>query len=467
MGLSQEEFLEFLEYVKSPTGGNSSIGGLTLSKIGELIKEDQDIIYNSTLYQRVYPDEKYNGNRLNQTISKLNKMLNAFFIDKELKSDEVLQKTLLLKAYKSRGIENHFDSIFKKAKTQIDSESSVHSLYHRNQIFALRNDYLINKLPKITHTGLKEVFFSLEEYYVLQKLKYQIAALNEAIYFGREIPEIALQRVVYEHISPKGKPLYSVYQRAYDLMFSIVMDKGSSQDLFHELKEALFSFSNLERTEAIDLYTYSVNFCTLQIQKGYRSFALEIIELYESLLEKGFLFVNRKLPLIWYKNIVVIMCRNKQFTWVDQFIEDYRTQILFDKDEQSYFYNRAVLKFHQGDFEETYQILNPRINKFNNVHYSLDARAYYCKALFELEKFDLLENALDAMRVFIPRQGKCSNFVIEKYKSFCRHFTSFVKIYTGYPERMPEQLQNLKARIHERKDTQVAGWILEKIDSKI
>lgn len=462
--LGKKDKKQFRQYLKSPLLGNSAQGMAILDILEG--KGTMEVIEPRWFKDEMIPEspmnekkEHYIWVRLSVFMEKLQEFL-AFL---EYKGDPAAEKHYFLKACKDRGWEKFLLSGFHKAMRTLASSNGASTHRSRLELEILANDYLSTKATKDTDTRLGKVLDSLDSYFVLQKLTYACAAMNERMMWG-EGPEPALLEPVLEHAGQGEAEMpanIQAYRHAFLMLRNTLAGEPAAESHFDRLLTIMNARNQLTRNEAVDLFTYAQNFCILQIHQKNRSYFQILRELYDGMLASGLILEKGLLSPNFYKNTVVLMCRIGEFTWTKNFIEAYRHKIGDDADGLAYRYNLAVLKFHQGAYAEVVSGLYHHIHLFENIYYGIGARIYLCKALWEQREFDWLTSTLAAFRQYLYRNKGLNSTDKARYVGFVKLLRQIVGATTGYPEKRQSLLREIEAGMKAAGEMDLYPWLVE------
>lgn len=370
-----------------------------------------------------------------------------------------------------RGWEPYVSSTLGQAIKQLPDLPGSTDILGRLQLEITFNSFQSERTSDGTDTHLAEVLDHLDLYYYLQKLNYGCAALNGKLVLGVDTPLRGMETVLSGVENWEGG-LPGVV-KAYAACFSMLKDIGPKGDMgFLHLKEQLETGRDLPETEAKDLFTYALNYCTLRWYAGTPGFIEHYVALYEALLAQELLTIDGKLSKVYYKNIVALMCRlGKQdpmaLQWAEQFVEDYKDRIAGDEENLTWLYNRAVLKFQREDYSGTISLLYNEINRFEDVLFGISARVYLCRALWMQEEWEGLGANLEAFRVFLGRNREITDRDKKLYGAFVKRFRRVLRIITGNPDRKQEQLLKVRKSLEAGEETGVFLWLREVVAEQL
>jgi hypothetical protein len=210
--------------------------------------------------------------------------------------------------------------------------------------------YLEEKLRNVCH---------LTAHKILVNANYDFGLLSELLLFIENHPDVLIQNKVIA------------------LYFTILksLQDDSNPQYYLALKDMLGNLDlNLSPQDRQDLYSFSYNYCISKINKGDKAYQRELFELYQKGLAGGDLLNNSIINEWDYKNITTLGCSLKEFTWTENFIQefkdliyslDYYTNPLNQEDSQKY------INVENLSQQDTLCIVSSFLENFNNPEYGV------------------------------------------------------------------------------------------------
>lgn len=446
-----EEALDALgEYLRSPYGANSPQMVRLLSAGMEF--RDGKGIDLERLHAHLFPDRAWDAKRAKYLQLRLGQLLDHLLDHQAFQAfrqDEQARYRYRLDAAIAQGWDSYIPMIFTQALRKLPGLPGANRLHQELQLETRYNSYLSDIAASGTDTHLDQLHGALDDFFLLQKVKYGAAAANMALRTGPAKPDPLLDLVLaYLDQSPEAHKLPMAYAHALRMIRGVVPDvedKGLRH--FQGLKKFFTSGPPCDKAELLDLYTYALNFCTVRIHQGQGRFISETKWLYEQVLAESILLESGRLSAIYYKNIVTIMVRFGEFDWAEDFVETYRERIASDPAGLTYLYNKAILAFHRGDYAGTIRMLYHRINEFVNLLIGLGARIYLCRALWKQGEIDWLRSNLASFRIYLKRQKEISDMDRRIYLLYVKYFEQILKAQTARPDRSRQKLERIRTRL--------------------
>ena len=207
-----------------------------------------------------------------------------------------------------------------------------------------------------------------------------------------------------------------------------------------------------------EFYTFSINHCIRQTNRGERNLEHEVLDLYQKALEAGYLFENGILSRFTYHNIVAAALRCRELDWAEHFIPQYNGFLESAWRDSSLSFNQARLDYARNRFDSV-QLLLQKAN-YRDPLLNLAAKTLLLKTYFVLGEHDLLQSHLDAMRNYINRK-KVIGYHRSNYLNIIR-FTERMLHREPYNKQM---LDELRMEIEKEPVLTEKEWFLERLGS--
>jgi len=227
---------------------------------------------------------------------------------------------------------------------------------------------------------------------------------------------------------------------------------------FQKLKILLDQYHTcFSKTEQLDLYTFAMNYCSVQINLGRLQFYEEIFTIYKIVLEEEIIFLNGELAPGNYKNIITIGCMVREFDWVENFIQKYTGRLPKADQDNDLNYNLAKVYFFTGQYEKVIEQL--REVEYKNLVYSLSGKLMLLKTYYELQEYRALDSMMDSFRIYLHRNRIISRDVKQQYMNVLR----FVKKLGAIAPYDKKAVAKIKEQVNNCKALADKQWILQKV----
>lgn len=415
--LEPQEIQLFCHYLESPLFNPNPNGRL----LEFFSKCQQYNVWKSTLDRETFLEisqQKLSNNAFDKLISKLNDQLISFtgYLGFMAESDQSYSfglKFLAGKPLDNEEIDKKLNESKRGLRKKVRNAEYFKLSLDMNLVLALGSQ---SRVAKPKERGLHLLHEDLDAYYLIQKLRFLCASINEQhIYhhYWEQQGEVHLLNwfgSVYEQMPPLAKMYFHVY--------NILLGEGN-QYHFQTFRKLLWAWEREEDQEVADLYTYLLNYYSIQINYG----DVDILEQYNELLDEvianGLLLENGKIRPEHFKNVISVKCRLGLLTEAKQFFKDFSNRLTSSQGGAASQFTSATILFHEGEYLQTIKLVegllqNPGATKIDHF-YGLSMRCLLLKTYFEslkildLEQWDEIEEKLKgllrAFQGYIERKG--------------------------------------------------------------
>ena len=360
-----------------------------------------DLPEKTKIWQEIYPGVPFDDTEMRLLMSYLNRLLETFLLVESQASQGFQNKLQLATLYRHRGLMSHSERNMRAFEREIAQYPKRNASYftllrdyylERHETTMTLNptdvqslqvlahhtdvDYLTHRLRLIClELAQKNVYRSGEEN-PLHQLVIGIAQRSEWV----ELPGIATYLAVYHMLRyPEENSYYQSFKTIWNATEGV--------------------FSNDETRE---FYTFSINHCIRQTNRGERNLEREVFSLYQKALDGGYLFENGVLSRFTYHNIVAAALRCRELDWAEAFIPTYSEYLEASYRDSSLSFNQARLDYARNRFDSVLLLLQKA--NYRDPLLNLAAKTLLLKTYFMLGEHDLLQSHLDAMRNYIHRK---------------------------------------------------------------
>lgn len=474
--LNEKEIDQFNIFLESPLHGNNKrLSAFFEAFYAEVLQNPSPSVSPAHLFSILEPGKPFGpkeGKRINRVLNKLTTQFFQYLSLIRSQGAPLAQSVFLIEEMIERGMVKHIPRIYQKLVDEGGTRNGRIVYQSMLEVEMLMNTWKTENAGFNTDTHLQQVLDRLDRVYLLEKLKYGCAALNETI-VTKQHYETQFLGYLLEYVDQTCDEQPSViqaYYHAYKIIQNLSVPSKQDHATYHLLKSLILSADDIEPIELSDLTTYALNYCAIQIQRGNTHFFLEARELNDSLINSEALLVKGLLSPKYYKNIVAVYCRFKDYDRAEEFTEAYKDRLSYDSNGAAYLFNRSVVLFHRGSYAEVSKLLYFNLNLFRDVVFGFTARVYLCKSLYEteLEKgFVLLPSALEAFRVYLGRKESLDDSEKKNYKVFIRLFKSLIRHLTSPSHKVTGLLQAMKLKMQQSGEDRLFPWLFKKIEEQL
>lgn len=452
--LSKQDIRDIRKFLQSPYF-NQREDVINLFNVLILKKEENP--KRKEVFQKIYPQQKFDEQSLRYVMSYLMKNIKQYFAIAAIQKDDFLMQIQLIQALKHRGLEQLFEKEWSKTAKELEAQQWRNASYF-SQKYQLHWEQLEYTMIR-RRSGdfpLQTLSDELTTAYVANLLWLSCTALvHQAM--GKESLDIKLLDDVLAFIE-KGNfqqvPVVMIFYYSYK-----ALSQPEKEVYFQQFKSILQAHStDFPQAEATDIYKLGINFCIRRFNGGVEKYAKEALDLYKSGLDNGVFLQDGQLSRFTYNNITQLALRLKEWEWTKQFLEDYRNVLHYKERENTYLYNLAIYYYRRQNYDEVLDLLQK--TKFQDTLYNLDARRMMLRIYYERDAFDALESLLDSFKIYIHRLKN-----IGYHKMIYLNLIRFTKKLLYLNRADKTAIEKLKTAIQTAKVVAEREWLLEQLNT--
>ncbi len=466
--LSLADRERFQAFVHSPYFNQHQKTTELLDYIIEHLSGQADQLSRERIFEALFPGEEYQDQQIYNLLSYLKKLYQKFLAHQNLEKSPLIEQRFTLEEAFRLNQFDLLDSRAKKLEKQLQKlgyrDSEYHLTHYRLQ--SLLGYYSGRYKDRSESTNFQQMLEHLDRFYILEKLQNSCHLTANMLLLNSNYNFSFLDELLTYLDAHRAEFADDIGIQMYQTILMSLREDDQTQH-YREMKRLLNEeFSKLSPREATDLYNFSYNFCIWQINKGRKEYSKELFDLYQQALETKILLVNGLIGEWDYKNITTLGCNLGEFTWTEDFINEYREKLLPDKQENAYRYNLANLYYHKKMYQEALDIL--RYVTFTDFKYHLSAAFLQIRIHYELGNTELLLSQLDALRIYVMRNQKMTTDEKKGYNNFIRLAKKLALIRnqsdTIPRKQLQEKLQNLQEKVKKTDPVINRFWLLEETE---
>ena len=416
---------------------------------------DRDLSMEAA-FRQMFGNIPYDAQAFRYLLTDLTRLCEGFLAYKTWQEDESAKQRHLIQVYQERRLEKYYLAKSRKLHKKLLTEAPRSTHDYIQRFIFLEEQYLseLNRGRSASKYNLQEVMESLDQFYLAKKLRYSSELINRTNVYN-ESHQIFLISEILTSIQQFPELRTELIELYLKTLLTLIEKEEESH--YFSLKEGLEKqLDHLEQAELGHLYAFALNYCIKKLNSGKQAYAREIFDLFKVLVENRIIFIHGQLPTAHYKNIVAIGTRLQEFSWTEQFIDEYRNFLPESEAFNAYTYNQAYLLFAKKAYSEVMRLLS-RV-EFSDVFYQLDGKTILIKTYYELEEWDALMYLLGSFRIYIRRNKKVS----ETYRKLYLNLIYLVRMMVRYQLGEKVSLEQIQQQIEARPDVAAGSWIKAK-----
>ncbi len=374
-----------------------------------------------------------------------------------LKEKNLSYYDLLLPTLLDWDLLDHYQFSFKKANKQL-TKAIDHDYFsfYKHRFEYLQFIALEKESSRKVDLNINAASDSLDEYYILLKLRYlcaaashqRISAAQYKVNFIEElIPTIARSNFI-------NTPLIKNYLLVNDMLKDYDSNEGFLK-LKQQLKQDRLLFSDSELNE---IYIYPINFCIQKLNSGALHYRTELLDIYKSL--PGFNVDSTEIISPWrFRNVIHLALMERDYSWAEYFLTNFSHRLLPEYRENAVTYNMANLRFHEKKYKDVIPLLIHV--EYKDINYALICKILLLKTYFEMDELDAFHSLLESFRLFITRTRDLSSSQRKKYLDLLSIMRKLAKMEFANAT----SIDKFKTRIKAKDIIADKVWILEKLET--
>lgn len=375
-------------------------------------------------WKHLFGSLPFNDQKLRLHFSYLHRLLEKYLIIKESTSDSLRNQVTLAVAYRKRTEAESFERARKNLEKSLEHQALRNAYYHERRYELLWESHQHQYTQNPTDVSqLRELSSAADIVYLCQKLRLVcLLAAHHSVYQA-EVEHAWEKDLISmaERIDFAAEPAVEVYLVCYRMLRQPHEEKH-----FQQFKRILIELPNLFSAEEMHgFYILAVNYCVRRINASEEKYSIEVLDLYKTGLEKGYLFENGTLRRFTYYNIVAAGIHAQELDWVRFFIHEYKSRLEKKYRESLFSFNLARLEYAHHNYGLVLDLLQKA--NYRDILLNLSAKTLLLKTYYELNERDLLESHLDAMRNFIHRK-RVIGYHRSNYLNIIRYMEKLIRL---------------------------------------
>lgn len=409
-GLKASEMKEFGTFLRSPYFNKST----RLEKFYLLLKSlhgsgKLNTVTKSEIARKIYPGVELStrlDSNIRKLISNLTGLAEDFVIIRNLKKNEHLRHSILLKESASRNYQKSFDRYYKETTRSLESVTVRNAEYYyfvmdsEQVYFQARSGQLV-----APEDQLGKISFALDLYYISIKLLHFYSILNLKLHYKKHIDfdNWAFDEItnfVEKHnelISREHNSLYADY-----LSVKMMLNPDDSRK-FEELKKYVAKyrkkFGDIEKHR---MYIYLYNHSLYRFNKGCSNDANELFAMIREMEKENVPLWHYFAYHMYIINAVKYASMLGEFDWAKEFLNSRIGKVHSDMRDGTY--NLAMANYHFYRMEHDDALRHLLNVDFPNYTFYLAAKSIMLKIYFENGETECALSQIDAARHFLSRK---------------------------------------------------------------
>jgi hypothetical protein len=467
--LTPGEIRRFVHFVESPHFNQNT----RLVRLAQYLHRayptfPDPMVHKQVLFEVAFGTQApFEEQPVHDQLSQLLRLLEQFLAQLDFEQDEMAQQRHLLRGLQQRHLLDHFERIQRKALATEAEEVAWNEgqYYHQFEVHKLTEWAIRQSKTRQGNNALAEAARNLDVFYLAARLRLSCELINRRHVINAD-HDADLGDYLIEFLQEEGsaylnRPAVAIYYRIY-----LTLTEPQDETHYRELVALLSRHgSDFPRSEAYQMYALAQNYCIRRSNEGKLEYLQELFRLYQQLLDTEILLDGGTLAHEHYKNIATVGRRLREFDWLKEFLEKYKTKLHPDYQENAYIYNMAAYHFEQQHYHEAMKLLIQV--EFTDVFYHLSAKGMLLQIYYEMKDEDALKYHMQAFRAFLKRHKQLPKQRVQREINLMRLLKKTYQLWKRQafltPEEKAARLSALKEQIDHTEGISHAAWLRAKV----
>ncbi|MEM7573384.1 MAG: hypothetical protein AAF433_10810 [Bacteroidota bacterium] len=404
-------------------------------------EEVREVPVKTALWKLIYPKKDFIDSSWRLLLSALSQQLERFVAVESILDDEFELKIKVAGALEERLNTALHDKLLRESHRILEKQEVRNAEYwlreYRYQEAYYRRA-LTRQPEKDDHFGA--LSRSADRAFLAMKFRQNMWLLNhEQVYkWGFEPTAIDSYTIELSEEQVEDIPALRLYYYGIQML-----RQPENEVVFQRFSNSLFTQAiHLPKSEARDLYLLAINFAVRQLNSGKRAYFPQVMDLYQSGLEQGYLLRKGVLSRFTYHNIVTTALQIQDIDYAEAFIEQWTGKLERRYRERMYNFNRAKIAYTSQRYGDALPLLQQA--NYHDPLLNLGARTLLLKIYFELGEREVLQSHLDAFTSYLRRKPGIS-YHRTNYRNLIRFTRKLLKIEHSSEtekEKLRQQINN-------------------------
>jgi len=399
----------------------------------ELQRITYEKIFSIKVKRRDY--SKKEKRRLFDKLNKLTRLAEKFLTYEALQEHNGYFNDLLYKKLKDKKQNTLFLRHANRNKKQLEmaqiKDINFYFQAYINDYHILEYQFKEGLLYKNKEFELDKITYNLDVHYILNKLQFNQTTLHIKKTTGRRFDVSTINAI------------------------SNLINLPQYRDNKHIVLN--LSAKNLLENESNKNYSNLLD----QIRKGVNKFR-ELFELYKVMDKNNLIIEADFIPILKFKNLIIVACRNNEFSWAKKILEKYLPYVRYNVRDSVLSLNQALIAFYQKDYGRALKF-TIKVEDNVNVFFDKSSRILILKCHYELDKefdyrteriFRSAEKYFKGVKIF----DKTTKLM---YANFMNIFINLYKLKHNVGKI---SLERIKQRLDVQDVNSDKYWLLNKIE---
>jgi hypothetical protein len=457
--LTLKELVRFRKFLASPIFNEEALYIKLYDFILPQLKANKiESLDRKKLKAKLFPREPFGNQDYARLFSNFSRKIESFLVFEKQRKNTIGGLTTLLEVLNERELVKYFPDLHNYTKKVKLRTALLDSEYYLQQfkIDAQQNLFLEIRQQRTTDKNLLQTLRSLDEFYIINKLRYCAAMLHYKSFLAMQ-GEVAFLNEILAYLGKKAfddVPLINIYRQ---IIFCFT--QSENEEHYEQLTELIYQHQkNIGQQILKDVYSFAMVYCISMINYGKMEYQRRLFELYERALPLGLMLKKGEMSPWDFKNITTVALRVGENKWTLNFINVYKNFVSEAERRNAYTFNLARYYFFERKFDKVLPLLQDVA--YTDIFYQLDSKTTLMKTYYELGEYLPLMALKESFRILLRRKKLISDQNRVNYMNFIRFTMKLYRI--DVKDR--KKLEGLKSAIEKATNVADKGWLVEKIN---
>lgn len=399
----KKELREFKKWLHSPVHNQrEDVRQLYAYLIdGKRLAKDH-LIHKEKLFTFLYPDEVYDDAKMRQVSYFFMKEMESYLVFASSRADELEYKIRLARIYNERELKREFESNLTGLDKLLDNAQYIDSTYHRfnYQKNLEESRHLATQKRQIAFEKMQEVSQKLDTYFLSEKLQTSLDMLTAQSIYKTEF-DFGILEDILKYI--EENELYELPSIGVYYFTFRSLEFKDEEGYYWKLKDLLMSNLDTFRVQKLkEFFVNLINYCVGKSNVGKKEFNRELFELYKTGIDKNIITHGGRISNGMFINIINNGSVLREFNWVENFIENFQSDIAVDERSGIVNLGLGILNFERKQYSEAKSFLEESNHK--NILLNLLTRNFLLRTYYKLNKDTELDLLIESMGKYLMRK---------------------------------------------------------------
>jgi hypothetical protein len=473
--LSPKEQIEFRKFLSSPYFNQNAriIDLYDVLRSKQKLIPDENELFRKEIFSSIYKNETFNDAKYRKLVSEFTDLFGKFLSISKFESDSedgnYKRDILLLTELEERSLKRLFEqearSLLKKLNGMISKDGEFYSASYDLDNLLFYFNYGKDADRAGYHLRSKSGNADLQYVFTKLHLFREMIIYNDAQRSEKEFSPKTdhFYNDILRFINKNKNFIKKDHPNFYFIYLTVMMYADNGEKYSNEFLNYLNGLKNDFPKEKLKYYyTYITSYYWSRINKGENKFRKDLLKAYKKIIEEDLLIIGKYLSDLIFNSVVMIGVSEKEFSWVEEFIEKYKNIIEPIKAKDALNLAYAKIFFYKKKYDDAVHHLNNV--EFTNTIYFTNAKFLLAKLYYEQQDLISIHYLLESFIQYSKRNKK----LIPEQVSMITAFVKYMKQLIRYREKDKDNIIVLKKELdNEKKYVPDRNWFYDKINEFI